>query len=188
MRSGGAIAAAVMTAATAMAFAAQPPQRPTFKAGVDLVPVDVSVVDRTGKPIADLGAADFSVSVDGRARKVVSAQFVAVPPATAAATGATAFYSSNEGLAGGRLIVLAIDAGNIRSAGVRGTLDAASRFVGTLNPADRIALFTLPGGGPQVDFTSNHALVQAALPKVVGQLPASGGSRTLGISEAIALD
>src|SRR5688572_20262521 len=55
----------------------QPP-RPTFTASVDMVSVDVNVIDRNGRPVRDLGAADFTLSVDGRPRKIASAQFISV--------------------------------------------------------------------------------------------------------------
>ena len=39
----------------------QPAQGPTFRTGVDVVAVDVSVVDGNGKPVEDLLAPDFVV-------------------------------------------------------------------------------------------------------------------------------
>jgi len=44
---------------------AEPVQGPTFRTGIDLIAVDVAVVDRNGRPVEDLGAAEFSVKVDG---------------------------------------------------------------------------------------------------------------------------
>jgi hypothetical protein len=55
----------------------QPP-RTTFKSNVDLVPVDVNVIDKTGRPVSDLTAGDFTLSVDGKPRTIASAQFIAV--------------------------------------------------------------------------------------------------------------
>ncbi len=57
---------------------AQAPQlpKPTFETGVDLISVDVHVVDKNGKPIADLRPEDFEVDISGRRRKIASAQFV----------------------------------------------------------------------------------------------------------------
>ena len=48
-----ALAAALSMAMLAAAQEPQPP-RATFKSTVDLVPVDVSVVDRNGRPVPDL--------------------------------------------------------------------------------------------------------------------------------------
>jgi hypothetical protein len=50
--------------------------RPAFETGVDLIAVDVHVVDRHGKPIADLKADDFEVDISpagaGRSRRCSS--------------------------------------------------------------------------------------------------------------------
>jgi hypothetical protein len=53
----------------------QPPPKPTFKSAVDLVPVDVNVIDKSGRPVPDLAAGDFTQTVDGKPRRIVSAQF-----------------------------------------------------------------------------------------------------------------
>ena len=55
-------------------------QQPTFRSGVDLIQVDVTVIDDDSRPIADLQASDFSVSIDGETRRVVQAQFVSLRP------------------------------------------------------------------------------------------------------------
>jgi hypothetical protein len=47
-----------------------------FKFGVDVTQVDVTVVDRDGNPVSDIKAADFTVTVDGKPRTIVSAQFI----------------------------------------------------------------------------------------------------------------
>jgi len=94
----------------------QPPQPPqTFKSSVDLVPVDVNVVDRNGRPISDLTAQDFSLKVDGKARRVVSAQFIGVTRGVERTPKEPALYSSNPPSSGARLIMLVVDQGNIGS-------------------------------------------------------------------------
>ena len=85
----------------------------TFKSSVDLVPVDINVIDRNGRPVADLTAADFALKVDGRPRKIRSAQFIAVTRDVERAPVGPADYSSNAASTGGRLIMLVIDQGNI---------------------------------------------------------------------------
>ncbi len=90
MTTGRHLLAAVAALAVAAALAApslrgagrqQPPQGqqqppPTFRAGVRLVRVDVSVFSKNDQPVSDLTAADFEVSEDGVPQKVETAQFV----------------------------------------------------------------------------------------------------------------
>src|SRR5688572_19738546 len=54
---------------------------PTFRSGVELVTVDVTVLDRQGHPLKGLAPADFVVTVGGQPRRVVSAEFVDVTAA-----------------------------------------------------------------------------------------------------------
>jgi VWFA-related protein len=49
---------------------ASPQQRPTFRAGANLVRVDVSVIDHHGEPVTDLTKDDFDVREDGAEQKV----------------------------------------------------------------------------------------------------------------------
>src|SRR5204863_4016270 len=112
---------------------------------------------------------DFTLTVDGKPRRVASAQFISVERAIETAPQKPLEYTSNAGSAGGRLIMLVIDAGNIGAGRGKPAIDAARRFLATLNRADRIALATIPGAGPLIEFTSNHAIVAPLLENVVGQ-------------------
>jgi VWFA-related protein len=165
----------------------QPP-RTTFRSAVDLVPVDVSVVDRNGRPVSDLAAEDFTLTVDGRPRRIAAAQFIAAERATTEAPPKTREYASNAGATGGRLIMIAVDSNNIGVGRGRAAFEAARRFIGTLNRSDRVALVTLPGAGPQMEFTSNHAIVQAQLTTVMGQANDNLGQKRVGLAEAIAIE
>lgn len=179
----------------AMLGAAQEPQqqappRATFKSTVDLVPVDVSVVDKNGRPVSDLKPDDFTLTVDGKQRRIASAEFISIAEgaATAAPPPRSIEYSSNAGAAGGRLIMLVVDADNIGIGRGKTAVQAARRFVGSLNPADRVALVVLPGVGPQVEFTTNHAYVQSLLDKIPGGHGTDElGPRHVGLAEAMAL-
>ena len=51
-------------------------QPPTFRGGVKVVRVDVSVTAKDDRPISDLTIADFEVAEDGVAQKVDTTQFV----------------------------------------------------------------------------------------------------------------
>ena len=49
-----------------------------------------------------------------------------------------------------------------------------------------MALVAIPGAGPQIDFTANHATVQALLPKLIGHATNLGTQR-VGLAEAVAV-
>ena len=111
-------AATLALAAAAVGLAAaQAPQQPpdaqqpksTFKSTVDLVPVDVNVLDRAGVPIANLTADDFTLKVDGKPRRIASAQFITASRTVEQAPQPRDF-SANPPSAGGRLIMLVIRA------------------------------------------------------------------------------
>lgn len=160
---------------------AQEPKVPVFKAEVDLIAIDATVVDRTGNPVADLRPEDFEVRIDGQVRRVASAQFLsyARQDAAPAPVGAIdddlppeAGYATNESAAGTelgrRFVVLAIDQGSFQPAAAKAAMAAASRFVEGLLPSDRVALTTFPQPGPALGFTSNHSVIKGGLAQVTG--------------------
>jgi VWFA-related protein len=57
---------AAAAAVTAAVTAAQEPKLPEFRADVRVIRLDVSVVDRKGRPLPGLSSADFAVFEDGR--------------------------------------------------------------------------------------------------------------------------
>jgi VWFA-related protein len=190
------LAASALIVASTVAVAAQDPsassqQQPppqTFRSSVDLVPVDVNVIGRDGRPIADLTEQDFSLKVDGKARRITSAQFIGVTRGVERPAKEPDNFSSNPPSTGARLIMLVVDQGNIGAARGKYAIDAASRFIGRLTPDDRVGLVTIPGAGPQIDFTANRALVQTALKSVVGTSDdGEHQNNQIGLTEAIAL-
>src|SRR5688572_29414643 len=102
--------AIVMASVAGAAF-----QQPAFRSGVDLVTVDAAVLDGNGAPFPDLLAADFRIEVDGRSRRVVSAQFVDESRSRHASfLPSGAHFSSNAGGDDGRIVVVAVDEAHIR--------------------------------------------------------------------------
>ncbi len=58
--------------------APQPPQQPTFRAGTDLVRVDVTATVRADEPVADLQPSDFELTEDDVPQVVETMKFVRV--------------------------------------------------------------------------------------------------------------
>ena len=185
------LAALVVLLGSSVALA-QGPQQPIFRGGVEVVEVDVNVVNDNGRPITDLLGPDFVVTVDGQARRVVSAQFSSMRPTEPrsrikAVDQPQVFFSSNSAAERGRLIVLAVDRESISFGGGRPVMNAASKFLDTLGSSDKVAFVTVPQPGPVVDFTSNHELVKKELDRTVGLGHRSQMRFNIGTYEAFAI-
>ena len=66
-------------------------------------------------------------------------------------------------------------------------MDTAGRFLDTLSPEDRVAVVTIPFGGPRIDFTTNHGRVREQLALIVGREGLLAGEFGVGVTEAIAI-
>ena len=156
-----AVMAVLLTLLPSGLLAQPPPEQPTFRAGIDLIEIDVTVVNGQGVPVKYLRAPEFTVSVDGQRRSVVTAEFIDLRAETpegrpASADAGEGFYSSNTAATRGPLIVFMIDRENMTFGAGSNVTHAAARFVERLTSNDRVALVTLPRPGPLVDFTANH--------------------------------
>jgi VWFA-related protein len=141
--------------------AQQPPAKPVFRAGLEMISVDVIVRDRSGAVVRDLSAADFEVREDGRPQEVLTFSFqeiseAAAPAATvellAAAEAKVAEAARlpgapvtrpeapaepppapmrSEDLAGRRLIVLLFDISSMQPEDVQRAVESAQKYVET---------------------------------------------------------
>jgi VWFA-related protein len=163
-------------------------QPPRFRAGVDLLTLQTSVVDKSGVPVADLQPSDFTVRVDGQPRTVLFARFYrATDMMTGAATPAVAAPASNTATSGGRVVVFVVDRDSIRSGSERPFLDSAAKLLDALTPADAVGLVGIPTG--TVELTRDHTRVREQLLKMTGTEPRLmvGDERTITWNEAYAI-
>ena len=173
----------------AVTLSAQSNQTPVFRSGVEVMEVDVTVVDGQGRPIRDLRAPEFSVTVDGQPRRVVSAEFISESTNSSEPSPVRDPYvSNNTDRRPGRLIIIAIDRNNIDTHTVRQSLEPLKNFVSSLGPDDRVAIATIPPPGPMVDFTTNHSLVLEALGRIVGMDDPMPARFNISNYEALAFD
>src|SRR6185436_9780204 len=107
------VATAVSMAVTAGLSSQQAGQQPpVFRSSVDVIQVDVSALDRDGRPVRGLTAADFTLLENGKPREIVAFAEVNVPevPRDRAAWVRDVLLDvrSNE-LRDGRLFVVILD-------------------------------------------------------------------------------
>ncbi|MGH9255928.1 MAG: VWA domain-containing protein [Vicinamibacterales bacterium] len=186
---------AVLTAGVASLAAqsqqSEPPvQGPTFRTGVDVVAVDVSVVDGSGKPVEDLLAPDFVVKIDGQPRRVVSADHVRIDVEAARREAANPFetlFTTNLKPQNGRMFVIAVDQLGIRFGGARALLETAGKFLDSLSPADRAAFIAYPEPGISVGFTNDWLRLRQAMQRVVGRQQPNANRLNIGLYEAVAI-
>jgi VWFA-related protein len=146
----------------------------TFRSGVELVRLDVRIVDDAGLPVKDIKADEVRVFEGGEPRPVVVFHHVAEPSGSyleVARRTIGAEVSTNQGAPRGHLYVFVFDQAHITPGNEVRARQAVDRFLHTrVKPGDRVALYALPGPGPQIPFTSNINIPLAELAKVRGGL------------------
>ena len=186
------VVVAVMAAAGAVGTGQAPTAPQTqFQSGVDVVLVDVTVLDRGGSPIATLGPGDFTVTVDGRPRRLQSVRLVrgdgsvAASSAIAAPAGTPPAPSSTPAAPSPRSFVLVVDREHIPVGEGQPMLAAAAKFVDGLAPGDRLALWTTAQTVSSLAFTESRDALKARLRSSVGTYRPSFGPWNIGRDEAV---
>jgi VWFA-related protein len=156
---------------------ADPAEQPIFRAKVNLVRVDVTVIDRDGEPLENLQASDFSVKEDGVPQTVETVQFIRLsgnPPgdlkesiAIRSATHAAAEAAKEDV----RLFVLFLDDYHVDKAPqvmipLRRTLKA---FVDKLGPYDLVAVMDPLTPLSHLEFTRDRNRVMEIVQKFEGR-------------------
>ena len=154
------IASPVALVVLGAAALAAGPQAPAQPATADLVPVNVHVVDRTGKPVTDLTQADFTVLEDGVPQQVRSFAPLALETGTPAAGTAPALRTGIALTAqGGRIFAILLGRGRLDNPS--GYITALLHFVRTqLLPQDQVAIVAYDRALP---FTTDHRKVAETL-------------------------
>ncbi len=168
--------AAVAALAGALAVSAAAPaateqQQPVFRAGIDVVQVDVSVLDRNRRPIRGLTADDFTVLENGVPQSIVAFAPIDVPEPdpidTAWMREVPADVRSNN-LGDGRLFAIVMDDATIPSDPqlINKARTIARDFINRLGPSDLAAVVFTRDNRHAVDFTNDRARLVAAVNKM----------------------
>ncbi len=185
-------------AAVALAIGLAAQQAPVFKSGVDLVALDVTVVDKDGRPVEGLKAGDFVVTLNGKPGVVRQMDYltygsapgsevtIAAPSREASNTAPSAASASR----GGRVVMIVIDDLAAKAGEGKGLTVAAERMLGTLDLGDMIGIATTSGLGPFISPTRDRALVLATLKSkaVVGRNENITQPFFITVDEALAIE
>jgi len=156
-------------------------QTPQFRAGVDLVQLDVSVIDKkTHRPVRNLTMADFAVFEDGRPQPIAAFAAIDVPEAPAAPVvdGKPVTWlrdvapdvqsNATAGKQESRLFVMLLDDAMLPGDPVvlSQAKAAAHSVIEKLSPVDRMAVVFSMGTHSVQDFTSDKARLNAAVERL----------------------
>jgi VWFA-related protein len=165
-------------------MAAQTQRPPVFKSRVDLLQLDVTVLDRDGKPVRGLTKDDFLVSEDKKPQTVEAFTAVdipeAAPPAAVWANSVAPDVTSNED-DGQRIFVVIVDDALGMGidpvtrlpdlAAVRAMKEAVALFINSLSAVDQVGLVYTNNTRESQNLTFDHA----RLVKSIKAYPEDGG-------------
>jgi VWFA-related protein len=159
---------------------APPPQTPpTFRAGVNVVELDVSVLDKNRRPVTGLTAADFTVLDNGQPRPVVAFSAVDLPgaePTAAGWMGTTSPDVTSNQVNARRLVVVAINdvisPTNVRDPDTMQHI--AHAVIDQLGPADLASVVYLYHREFGQGFTADHAALGLAIDRLQPTFPGFG--------------
>ena len=169
----------------------QPSSGLVLKVTSRLVDVGLVAVDKKGRPVPDLKAADFEVYDNGRRQEVKffslfapAASPTADLPATDAAKASNNFSNrvaddpatgagpaissaSPSGSAGANATILLFDESHIAWSDLSHARQETIKFLGSLPPGERVALYTMSGLGFRVlsEISTDHEALIARLKK-----------------------
>ena len=178
----------------------QEPQRPTFSTSINILTLDVTALDRDGKPVAGLRPEDFEIKINGSVRTVQTVAYIeakvagaSTAPAAEPLVPAVSVRRSvvnarlpNES----RLFVIVVDDLSFQPGSGKALFVSAERFVAKLPASDYVG-FVLTSGSASVNPTRDRQSVLTALKRTVGMFsnPANVvDPPTVGISEAFDID
>jgi len=156
-----------MAVSSAWLAAQDRPQPPSFRAGVELVQLDVSVLDDKRQPVRGLTEAEFAVLENGKPRPIRAFSAIDLPARNRAteaawAGGVPPDVGTNEiGQQDGRLVIILMDRSMTSGNPVVIARRVATAAVESLGPHDLAALVSTSGGVPQTLTSDRGRLINA---------------------------
>jgi VWFA-related protein len=140
-----------------------------FRAEVDLIRVDVSVLDRDRQPVRGLAAADFTIRENGRAHEIAAFAEITLPDPETLPTGWVRDIAPdtvrNEDLSEHRLIVIVLDDAMVPfdAQMIASVKSIGHSLVDRLGPQDLAAIVSTRGTIPALGFTRDRARLRESI-------------------------
>jgi VWFA-related protein len=163
-----AAAAVCLFVATLEPRTATSAQVPQFRAGVDLVQLDVSVLDRKGQPVRGLTATDFTVLEDGVPQRIQAFSAIDIPipvqPATAWMRDVAPDVRRNDEVLEQRLFVIVFDDLTLphNPKAIEIAREMARSVINRMGPSDLAAVIFLVSNQHSQEFTNDRSRLLAA--------------------------
>jgi len=164
--------------------AAQAPGQPTFRAGIDLVELLVTVLDHTGRPVVDLRLEDFELRVDGVRQSIEFLREVrrhaarATPPGKLSPRDSADSHVSADsplGAQDARPVVILLDDTHVSPQRTSRLRHLVSEFLERhTQPEDLISILAV-SGSPAVDFTTDRARLRSHAEMLSGRNTGESG-------------
>ena len=144
-------------------------QAPTFRGGVDLVHLDVSVLDRDRRPVRGLTPADFTILENGPPQQIAVFSAVEIePPAPPSAEWMREVapdVRTNEGVEERRLFLLILDDAMIQgdAQALTNAKQIGRRVIEGLGPSDLAAVVFTRDNRNSQDYTADRARLLRAI-------------------------
>ena len=157
--------------------AALPSNQPTFRAGVNVIRLDVIATSRSGTPVADLKAEDFDVTEQGKLQKIDTFKRVSLDGGlmgTGEQTPRPILSDEDEHREAAkddvRLFGIFLDDYHVRRESGLATRDEIARFVDTqLGPSDMIGVMYPLSPLSSILMTRDHDAVKRGVEEFVGR-------------------
>jgi VWFA-related protein len=159
--------------AASLSFAQPPQERPTFRAAIEAVQVDVTVTDAEGRLVSGLTAADFELLENGKPQAITTFSAVDIPIERGERPLAEPDVRTNSG-PDGRIYLIALDEVGTHPDRPDTPLRAKAflrRFIDEHFGPNDVAAVVLTGRGLATDgqdFTNNRRLLLNAVDKFSG--------------------
>src|SRR5688500_12430597 len=167
---------AAVGAASVAVLAAQDPQQPVIRRGINFIRVDALVTDRkTGKPVTDLKASDFELVEDDKPQVIETFRLIDMEvPVVGEIADAAPIRSLQQQERemerdDVRVFAILLDDYHVRRGNDMAIREKLASFVSQLNARDLVAVLYPLTPVTDLTFTRNHEAVANALMKFEGR-------------------